>query len=430
MNGSAIAPAARTQPYLLLGDAFIVSAVVATFGVTEVPTIGMLAIGAMGVAAAALAPRGAVRHVHVNLPLLLLMTWLVCTVAWTTNFTQTKTDILRMVPIVVGAALVGSLVPFERTVRTLKLCIVGIVAFTFLVVLVSAESRELVLPDGGVLPGWRGPFEHKNGIGPFVAFGVATFATFERRTAHRLVPIAAMVLLAVGAQSATAVTVLVAILGAWIWLERYRRQTERMSGSFVAVSVIAGAVLLVGLIVLLPAIVGLYGKDLTFTGRTDIWSASIATIKERPLAGYGLGGVWFDPSIEPTPTLRHRIGFDAGHAHNAVIELVLQAGLVGLALYGALLASVGGTAWRALRDRPRLAQWVLLMIVAQIVVGVSEVTLFHGWIFLLALAPSVMARRDPWTFEPGAGDATAHRARRPVRPERAVRGAGTLEHTP
>ena len=44
------------------------------------------------------------------------------------------------------------------------------------------------------------------------------------------------------------------------------------------------------------AIFGLLGKDETFTGRTNIWSAVLHQIIQRPLTGYGFGAVWDDPS--------------------------------------------------------------------------------------------------------------------------------------
>jgi hypothetical protein len=46
-----------------------------------------------------------------------------------------------------------------------------------------------------------------------------------------------------------------------------------------------------------------------------------------------------------------------------------------------------------LRTHPDLGRWVLLFLVAQVVVGFSEVTLYYGWIFTLVLMRCVLARQ-------------------------------------
>src|SRR5690606_6340261 len=122
----------------------------------------------------------------------------------------------------------------------------------------------------------------------------------------------------------------------------------RLSGSYVAVSFFGAVVLAIVITVLLPWIVNLYGKDLTFTNRTDIWSASVDAIGDQPWQGYGWYGVWIERDVEPTVSLNREIGFQAGHAHNAVLEMLLQGGFIGLTLYLVFFGSVAIAGWRAL----------------------------------------------------------------------------------
>jgi heme A synthase len=56
--------------------------------------------------------------------------------------------------------------------------------------------------------------------------------------------------------------------------------------------------------------------------------------------------------------------------------------------------SVVAAGWKALRTRPALGRWVLLFCLVQAVVGLSEVTLFYGWMVTLALMRSVLAREE------------------------------------
>jgi O-antigen ligase len=70
--------------------------------------------------------------------------------------------------------------------------------------------------------------------------------------------------------------------------------------------------------------------------------------------------------------------------------MLLEGGVVGLALYLTLFVSVGVAAWRALRTHPDIARWVIVFLACQVVVGVSEVTLFHGWMFMLVLMRGIL----------------------------------------
>ncbi|WP_111928243.1 O-antigen ligase family protein [Clostridium tertium] len=73
-----------------------------------------------------------------------------------------------------------------------------------------------------------------------------------------------------------------------------------------------------------------YGIDLTLTGRLDIWKGVLSIVKLKPVFGYGYGAFW-------TSNNMYRNYFDAyyydgGHAHNGLLDMVLQVGLVGTIL--------------------------------------------------------------------------------------------------
>lgn len=69
-------------------------------------------------------------------------------------------------------------------------------------------------------------------------------------------------------------------------------------------------------------------KNITFTGRTDIWDIAIMLIKRSPIFGYGVYE-------------GHGLIFTRGqyyYAHNAVLEVLLQGGVVSLSFYVAIFA--------------------------------------------------------------------------------------------
>lgn len=72
---------------------------------------------------------------------------------------------------------------------------------------------------------------------------------------------------------------------------------------------------------------------MTFTGRTDIWSA---VLKENinPLFGTGFYSFWLGDRI---PRLSERYSFALNEAHNGYLETYLNSGLIGLFLLVGLI---------------------------------------------------------------------------------------------
>ena len=100
----------------------------------------------------------------------------------------------------------------------------------------------------------------------------------------------------------------------------------------------------VGILVSTPElIVSILGRDLTLTGRTDIWITLVDFISERPLLGYGYGAFWDDGSNSGN-WVREMVEWDAPTAHNGWFEVTLALGLIGLAL---LALDFLMTIWRA-----------------------------------------------------------------------------------
>ena len=71
-------------------------------------------------------------------------------------------------------------------------------------------------------------------------------------------------------------------------------------------------------------IVGILGKDLTFTGRTQIWEKAISLIKERPLLGFG----WNYDLTNMYNTIFWQKYFDATNAHNFILNIGYKSGII------------------------------------------------------------------------------------------------------
>ncbi len=82
-------------------------------------------------------------------------------------------------------------------------------------------------------------------------------------------------------------------------------------------------------------VLGLIGKDMTLTGRTDFWPQVVEAILKRPIAGYGYNGFWqpWRGTDDPATAIINPSGFIPQHSHNGFLDLGLGLGVVGLTLF-------------------------------------------------------------------------------------------------
>jgi O-antigen ligase len=194
-------------------------------------------------------------------------------------------------------------------------------------------------------------------------------------------------------------------------------------GGFVAAGVAIGAALLLArrgrawLIVLLLGIVGVgaarFSVDPTAwqrvtrfdsTGRTEIWKAAWQMWQDHPVEGVGLRGFVDNAAdyvrdlgpLQYANFLVERPKF----VHNSYLEMLVETGLVGLALFIAVILGSLGCAWRAGRhfdrtgDAPMatLSRAAMVSVLAMLAADyfISGTTDRRLWV-LLALGPALLA---------------------------------------
>ncbi|MGN0642521.1 MAG: O-antigen ligase family protein [Huintestinicola sp.] len=126
-------------------------------------------------------------------------------------------------------------------------------------------------------------------------------------------------------------------------------------------------------------------KNITFTGRTDIWDIAIMMIKRSPVFGYGVYE-------------GHGLVFTRGqyyYAHNAVLEVLLQGGVISLIFYAAIF----GTAAAALyKNRHYAVSQILAFGIFTIHVMMLMEAYSNIWIFALPViachVPEISAQSD------------------------------------
>ncbi|MEZ5379062.1 MAG: O-antigen ligase [Acidimicrobiales bacterium] len=181
---------------------------------------------------------------------------------------------------------------------------------------------------------WSGIFTNKNSLGQMSVYA-ATLLLLESAQSrwHRLwtVPsIGAAVALLVGSESKTGLATAVLLAALLIVFQLFR--ARRTLYGAVAISMLAASVTAVLFaIAALPFIADLLDKDVTLTGRTEIWAQLLRTIWNRPIVGYGYEAFW-NGWRSPAREVWLAGDWTPVHAHNAAFQYMLDQGIVGLLL--------------------------------------------------------------------------------------------------
>jgi O-antigen ligase len=83
-------------------------------------------------------------------------------------------------------------------------------------------------------------------------------------------------------------------------------------------------------------VVDTLNKDMTLTGRTDFWPIIVDKINQRPILGYGMAGFWQPWRGADDPgggIIVAKTQFQPMHSHNGFLDLGLDLGWLGLAVF-------------------------------------------------------------------------------------------------
>jgi exopolysaccharide production protein ExoQ len=238
---------------------------------------------------------------------------------------------------------------------------------------------------------WRGIFAEKNVLGRIMVLGLIAFFTMPRSS-----PLAAwsrragLVLcgsLVVMSHSITAI-----LVGALLLVCSALYRLLRLPAKWLvpAIAVLLGlAVLAVPVLSDLPSLSLLVGRDFTMTGRTQIWQASLLAIEQRPVLGYGFNAFWHGMD-GPSASVVTRVRWLTPHAHNGYLDLMLELGALGLALFLIAIVLRLKSAIREYRIfGDRAALWPLLYLTFLLFYNMTESTGFKVnsvfWVLFTAM---------------------------------------------
>jgi exopolysaccharide production protein ExoQ len=218
--------------------------------------------------------------------------------------------------------------------------LVGVVGAAFIVLIAGSFALALLAPGIGRMtaehPGaWSGLWTHKNTLGGIMALGVAVCASAAIvEPQHRKLWIVAMLAaFALVILSTSKTALLASMLGLAVIAAGMLMRRGPLPTVLVCVSTLLAIILGAAIVFLAPdLLVAALGRDLTLTGRTDIWEASARFVQAQPWLGYGYYAFWL-PENGPAYWVRQAVAWEVASAHSSWLELALGLGRVGVALF-------------------------------------------------------------------------------------------------
>ncbi|MNU62820.1 O-Antigen ligase [compost metagenome] len=273
-----------------------------------------------------------------------------------------------------------------------------IFATAMAMMMVASFFLGALMPDWGrmheIFPGaWRGLWLEKNALGENMGlaalFMVAAAILVPARRRLWLVLAAMASMLVILSTSKTGLVVLILSFASMGFVALVKAGPKRaIVGTWLAIMVACAAVLLVTM--RSDLLFELLGKDATLTGRTELWSAILHQMEQRPWTGFGYGAVWDDTSPGSAHAwITYEAKFSAAHAHSGWIEVYLALGIPGVVLLAGWFIEMWGRSLWAAYARP--SGWLLMpMMTAYSLTMLTEsITMnWHSlrWVLIVALA--------------------------------------------
>ncbi|MFH7025488.1 MAG: O-antigen ligase family protein [Heteroscytonema crispum UTEX LB 1556] len=307
----------------------------------------------------------------------------IASISWTISPDIT----LRRSILLLGTTLFGVYFAMRYTLReqlqllAWALGLIVVLSFVFAIALPSYGL--MTTQEGGIHAGsWKGVMTHKNILGRVMVFSTMVFLfvalanPFHKK--YRWIPWAgyilsvALILLSTSKTSLITWLTLMAIMPLYrAWRRNY---TQLVPLTITLILVIGGAAILIS--DNLEVIAGALGRDLTLTGRSDIWAVMFEVIWERPLFGYGFNAFWRGWETEVSSYVWRTLGWECPYGHNGFMDLFAELGISGLVvfLFSFVTAYVRGVSWLRI-TRTVEGLWALMYLTFLIVYNISESTL-------------------------------------------------------
>lgn len=213
-----------------------------------------------------------------------------------------------------------------------------LLAWTFGIAAVLSLVVAVAMPAYGVdyAGAWQGIYNQKNVLGRLMVMSAVVFVLLALSSnKHRWIAYSLFVLSVGLVWQSTSKTALVNLVTILILLIFFRPLRLHYA---LAIPLSIFGILIIGsgaswLTLNWEILLASLGKNATLTGRTELWDSVLVMIGKQPLLGYGYGGFWTNGWYGPAAYVwAHNIWLPK-HAHNGVLNLCLDLGLLGLTVF-------------------------------------------------------------------------------------------------
>ncbi len=262
----------------------------------------------------------------------LLLGWAICSIFWSFSPDLTQTRVVALT-----GSMMFSLYFASRYTLKEQLYLFG---WVFGIGTVASLLFAIFLPKFGIMGGihagaWRGMYTHKNGLGRTMLLSAIIFLLLALTSKkHRWLfwtLLGTSIALLLLSKSSSPLINLIILMSIFFGLQIVRWNYLFLVPALMGILSV-GIILYTLLITNAGQIAGAFGKDLTLTGRTGFWPLILDKIWDSPWLGYGFGAFW-QGLDGPSAYVWNASAFKAPNGHNGYLDLCLDLGLVGLAIY-------------------------------------------------------------------------------------------------
>lgn len=277
-------------------------------------------------------------------------------------------------------------------------CVMGLTVMINLFYVVALPSIGIHVGDK-FHGAWKGFYENKNEFSGMMLWSLVVFYLLSFKNSNRLVTVLARAglivcpLLVVLSTSKTALVLFIFLYFSLTICNRYRWYGRQTILAF-DLAILSSFLVIGSIINNWGKLMSTLGKDPSMSGRTDIWSAAMIEINHRPWFGYGFSAFWTEdnPAALKIGDSLHP-GFYTYNAHNGFVDILLNVGWVGMALF---MVGFGLTWLLALKYayRPSAPEdfWplaVMLLVTSYNITESSFLTDNLNWVLFVAATLSV-----------------------------------------
>lgn len=161
---------------------------------------------------------------------------------------------------------------------------------------------------------------------------------------------------------------------------------------------------------ILGAVIRGLGRDMTLSGRTDIWTDVLKIASRNPLFGVGFGGFWIGRAANIPWS--EKLSWVLSEGHNGYFDVYLQIGLIGVILLLAVVVSARRRIIQSFVEHFEYGSFRITFLVIILFVNITESTFLRGehlmWFLLLlsVLTVPLVTRHSVRAADVGALDAS------------------------